>query len=638
MDDSVCCHPGETCCSASLSGLGQRTPLDYTAPVTTSEGQELDVPLFLMRSTFDPLNNHADPWGFPFHVACWELLKASSPTADIDLQALFDLCRSIPILEAGALHFGHDYGGPNEHHFINTLLWGIPIDTLDHDMYTFNRIISEGYELRQSDPLNANQITALAGHGFSAPPRLSYKTATTHDVFSKFPVELLDLILQELTLVDVLSLKLSSRVMANVTLSDRFWHSRFWHGRHFEFVFEFSQYTKYKGRWKDAFLSIRSKQGQPSLINRKRIWEQATRIHTVLAQIGSCHGTAIRSWFESDAPPDKGAWITASRCLRPFSSAFLGGSRLLYDRYLALPETLSSISISVIELLGLRYISGLRVTNTSGGYLDLGYFQSQKSVTLVTTCIVGFLLAQDTRGIRGIRVLSRNHGPSQWVGQHEKLPRRRLVLPRISEEDEVPIKKIRGGFDSDPEQYRPFEVGLFSDAAGRNLQHVNGIRTLKMQYSAEYDSISALRIDLHEPLRGHTSIYHGARKGDFDNFGTLSEYDFTINSTEGERIIGLDVNYGCRGYLIGIEVHTNFGRAGQLPPGHADDTHSSKRSTTRLWPETGHIVGFYGIVGAGSCKLVNLGIVCGGKATLKQFPPDASGEPLNIENEVVNTQ
>ena len=175
-------------------------------------------------------------------------------------------------------------------------------------------------------------------------------------------------------MVDVLNLKLSSRVVANIPLSDRFWHSRFWHGREFEYIFEFVHHTKYNGRWKDVFSTTRRQQHHPSLINRKRIWGLATRLHSLLAQIGTCHGSAIRSWFEPDVPPDSGAWITASRHLKPVSSAFYNGSRSLYDRVLAFPEILSSISVSVVDSFTGSYISGIQIKDTNGSHRDLGYF------------------------------------------------------------------------------------------------------------------------------------------------------------------------------------------------------------------------------------------------------------------------
>jgi hypothetical protein len=49
-------------------------------------------------------------WGFPFHAACWDILVEACSPDDLDIQVLFDLCRSFP-LQLGILNWGHDYGG-----------------------------------------------------------------------------------------------------------------------------------------------------------------------------------------------------------------------------------------------------------------------------------------------------------------------------------------------------------------------------------------------------------------------------------------------------------------------------------------------------------------------------------------------
>lgn len=45
-----------------------------------------------------------------------------------------------------------------------------------------------------------------------------------------------------------------------------------------------------------------------------------------------------------------------------------------------------------------------------------------------------------------------------------------------------------------------------------------------------------------------------------------------------------------------IKVHTSLNRAAQLPPCHTSGIRRSDWDPVCLWPEAGHIVGFYGIV------------------------------------------
>lgn len=182
-------------------------------------------------------------------------------------------------------------------------------------------------------------------------------------------------------------------------------------------------------------------------MNRKRIWDLATGLHNLISRTGTCHGKDLSAYSRSSA-----LWVTASRCLNRYLRIFVEGCISLYDRFLALPEMLSSISVSVIDLFTSRYISGFRIKDTNGNHWDLGYFQPHSSITFTTTRILGFLLAEDQCGIRGIRVLSGSglsgNGPaSEWIGEYQDIPKRRLVLRKPIGNCENPVKYIKGGFD-----------------------------------------------------------------------------------------------------------------------------------------------------------------------------------------------
>lgn len=106
---------------------------------------------------------------------------------------------------------------------------------------------------------------------------------------------------------------------------------------------------------------------------------------------------------------------------------------------------------------------------------------------------------------------------------------------------------------SDPDQARPLLTGIFSDSTGSHLPHVTGIRV----WTNGADEILSLRIDLDEPLHGETKVYLGAEESTLELLQRderIEEHSLAINSADGERIIGLDVNYFCDGELLGFEV------------------------------------------------------------------------------------
>lgn len=442
----------ETSTSASLSGPGERLPFDDMISVTSLEGEKKHIRIALMTTTFGGRRFEDDPsaWGFPFHCSCWKLLTASSPTNDVHIQSLFDLCRSCPIPLCKTLDFGHDYGGlyQREHSGFYPPFPGEET-RLSH---TKRDVDSTIYQSHTFDPLDASFLVGIvedqeSSREYLMPRKPIRQTMTAYDPFGKLPPEILQCILPCLSSADVSSLRLSSCVVANTPLPDRFWHSRFCHGREFDYILEYAQHSKHKGQWKTTFLSVQRLQHHPSLVNRKRIWSLATALHNIISQTATCHGSALRSWFEQDAPSDSRTWVTASRNLKPYPNMFSMGSRSLYERFLALPDTLSSISVSVTDLFTGRYVSGIQISGSNGNRWDLGYFQPHSSIIFTTTRISGFLLAEDQRGIRGMRVLSGNGPGSEWIGEYQDIPRRRLILPKAIRRAENSVKYIKGGFD-----------------------------------------------------------------------------------------------------------------------------------------------------------------------------------------------
>ena len=105
---------------ARLSGLGCRQQYHdvvQASPLADHDPESEPTGIYLMPSSFGAPSlavpsDDAGPsvWGFPFHAACWDILVEACSPEELDIQVLFDLCRSFP-LQLGILNWGHDYGG-----------------------------------------------------------------------------------------------------------------------------------------------------------------------------------------------------------------------------------------------------------------------------------------------------------------------------------------------------------------------------------------------------------------------------------------------------------------------------------------------------------------------------------------------
>lgn len=414
--------------------------------------------------------------GFPFHCSCLEVFRKAQSirSASIDeIQALFDLLRSFPRHEL--VDFGHKYGGIAMYDLelnIFHLTYSIPpLDRLlpgEEPRSVYIRDDEAGQELQKHNPLEIEEIQLTFGHSENVTnlpspvqPREPFMTAGTGvpDPFGKLPVEILQLILDVLSSEDVVSVKQSSRPFQYTPLADTFWRSRFEPGREFGHIFEEKDYFRFRnGEWKTIYHKFRTLNLTPTLVNRKRIWTLAEVLGGLLStkrNVSQCFGTPLRSYFEATAQQmeEDGSWMKASRCLRAFNEDFDTGSRTLFARAIVVPQNLDGILISTVEVLGNTYICGMRLQHSEGPAIRLGYVRPGAE-TLCTwrtgkrpTSFVGLHLAQGQRGIHGLAIVSSKNGLSDWVGEHYRIPKRRLVSVARHSRTTNSITMIEGGFD-----------------------------------------------------------------------------------------------------------------------------------------------------------------------------------------------
>lgn len=283
--------------------------------------------------------------------------------------------------------------------------------------------------------------------------------STENDPFSPLPLEILELIVAELTLEDVSQLKQASQVYSNLVLPDTFWHSRFRRGGEFEHVFESMECgPQCKGRWKSICLRAKELQNHPGMLNRKRIVKLAWDLLDLVDSRGKISCSMLDSsplllgLWEPSAPLHLLKWVTPSRSLVSRDENFDHGTRCLYRLTVAVPYDVTSIFISTIDVFGLLYISGIRFEQKSGPSTEVGYIHVESELLVTWTdskldCVPGFQLAQDPRGIRGIAIESAAGVLSNWVGENDGIPKRRLIPHRSKPDGSYGIVLIQGGFD-----------------------------------------------------------------------------------------------------------------------------------------------------------------------------------------------
>ncbi|KAF4948725.1 hypothetical protein FSARC_13661 [Fusarium sarcochroum] len=338
--------------------------------------------------------------GFPFHSACWRILRASGRVSNKDIH-LFNLCRSFP-KQCGMLNWGHDYGGkakrdvpliPGEEPclILRPIGSGSDVDP-DSDTEFIMMFEGESSELPNEE---TGSITTL--------PR--NHQVTDSDVFTTLPTEILLTLADHCTLHDLFRLKQSSRAFTNLHLPNSFWRNRFRPGGEFE-TLEAMRQT-------------------------------------------SCDGNPVQSIFEPKAPPDDRTWVTSSRALKPPGGILNRGCRVIYERAMTLPMASSAIYASTIEAFGRCYISGIRIQDKDGTSFSLGFRHPDEKRLLTSQDeqlqISGFDLAHDQGGVRGIAVVYNHGAKSDWMGDYDGLPKRMLRCDSLGA---GVVDCLKGGFDA----------------------------------------------------------------------------------------------------------------------------------------------------------------------------------------------
>ncbi|KAM0290584.1 hypothetical protein ACHAO9_004944 [Fusarium lateritium] len=273
------------------------------------------------------------------------------------------------------------------------------------------------------------------------------------DTFAILPTDILLALADELTLPEVSLLKQASRTFANLDLPNWFWKRRFLPGREFDYIFEAQDYSG--GNWESICRAINAAKSSGTvrytLHLRRHIWNLCQPLDQALQSMRqvTCEGNPVRSAYEQDAPPEEISWVTVSRTEKPPGQLRERGSRTIYERVIEIPTEACSIHASTVKVFGVSYISGLRIQDDVGGCSLHGFQHPQNETLLAETQgglqILGFDVALDQRGVRGLALVPHVGAKSSWVGDFRNVPKRMLRSYPCSSEV---VSLLKGKFDA----------------------------------------------------------------------------------------------------------------------------------------------------------------------------------------------
>ncbi|RBQ67632.1 hypothetical protein VDGD_03085 [Verticillium dahliae] len=289
--------------------------------------------------------------------------------------------------------------------------------------------------------------------------------------------------------------------------------------------------------------------------------------------------------------------------------------------------------------------------------------------------IKGFCLAQDQRGIRGLAVILNNGQLTQWIGNHDDIPKRRLVFESGASSCAAVIDIIQGGFDAfklvtlsvsadlsgplpDPDSRLDFKdraiwypnipnpdltmLGTSGKIHGRSLYDEAVARflvfgstdgdharnptqvTVRMKDNGpgQFTDFREIIISF-DPAVHQTPVRLGLRSEK-----APQEESLVMDGPGGERITALDSVYEF-GQLLGFTIRTSFGRAADFPAGFRDDI-SPRASVAKSvhCPAKERIVGFWATTETE--RIFDLGLISAQSVATDEGTDEECGEELAV--------
>ncbi|KAJ8125800.1 hypothetical protein O1611_g7838 [Lasiodiplodia mahajangana] len=398
-------------------------------------------------------------WGFRFHESCWQLLQQASVPNPVNIKILWRILRSVPHSASRLPLWGHNFGGlylrtRTDQREVKFLILGdsssVMLPTAYHDPFDIPDLKAR---LAQTRIVETDGAVPTDGQVQCTAPLLAMPTG--FDPFAILPAEIKEMILAYVATEDILSFRLSSRVMAALPLSQQFFQSRFWPGRELDVIFDGflmghekagidwrELYRASKKRIKDNWVGMGER-------NRIRIWKQTVRpLAEAIDEISRlCDLRGKSDWLRDSKDDSTSPWKSAETTRSQDPELF--GQLQRHEFFAAeihLPSSnIEAIHVSLVKFFGIKYISGLAFETEDGEDIEIGYmFPGSEEPLLVAAGLEGFHIAADDCGFRAISPYTSQHMQSEyldWVGDEKGLSIQTVKCSAGT------VRRIRATFD-----------------------------------------------------------------------------------------------------------------------------------------------------------------------------------------------
>ncbi|KAI1841405.1 hypothetical protein JX266_012416 [Neoarthrinium moseri] len=482
---AVYCVGPDPSAEPTLSGVGFQRPQDPEHVVPAAAHQRLeegDPGLYPSAGGLVRVRDVKPPgpevpaeeqvdfaWGFVFHEACWAVLEQAVTPASVDVPALWRVLCSVPC-GSDVPNWGHNYGGlymgtmrdqtKGEHFVLLGRNSNLVIPSTFSDPYKVPEIerlvanlrIRPGPERDERDETDNGGPEPAVSMGRKSPGG----SMGNKDPFALLPTELKELLLSYTESPAVASLRLASRAMASMPLTQHFFRSRFWPEREMHAFFDAFLLPESEVRgtdWTRLYWQLKTRLRFNRVClgerNRLRIWNQTikplTEAVSQITKMSPLMGGPDWIWDTQGADLETD-WkiLSTSRFHAPL--AFGEVRRAVYRAEVEIPaDRLTGVFISFVHFFNTRYITGLRFVSEGGSGVEIGYILSRAEEYLpVYGSLDGFFCAVDECGFRALALLTGQHMVTEylsWVGEGDSLSVRPLKSSGTR------LRKLRASFD-----------------------------------------------------------------------------------------------------------------------------------------------------------------------------------------------
>ena len=352
--------------------------------------------------------------GFIFHNACWCILRKSCGPTSVSLYRFLEIYESLPhSTELTGVYWGHGYGGIYAIGESNAYAW--------QEHFPVKHQVPKAFWDGLQGPLNVSGVPEML-LARAQSPVIKPLTKKSVDCFASLPWELLEQISVKLSTEGALSMRRASASFLPLYTSETFWASRFSADGERGFLFEAKRPRKYLD-WLSLY-RLSHPSHSSGLRNRQRIWGLVRIITRILKRRRADHAISVSSEASHRHRRPKisiscDIQKTAGTSLwQPFNHA----CRSLGETVASLPDGLTVVEVSMIDMGICTYITGLNFKSDNNLGLSFGYVAEQANCRFMINDLYGLVVAISDTGIRAIRFVSKNGISTPWAGDPTELP------------------------------------------------------------------------------------------------------------------------------------------------------------------------------------------------------------------------